>query len=97
MTVKHQVSPGGDKLTVSVEITMLELSKMQGALSERVLVVLADAISSSVDAAKIAEAVTKGVVTEMVKKVTDNLMEENGEEILDEAQKALEDMIEEMT
>jgi hypothetical protein len=85
------------ELRLTVTLTEKDLVSMTGELERMVLGQMATAVVGVIDPAKLLESVTKSVITELTKQIADRFVEENGEDILEEAREALEDMVENMT
>lgn len=88
---------GRRELRLTATVTEKDLALMTGELERMVLGQLATAIVGAIDPDKLKESVTKAVITELTKQIADRFVEENGEDILEEAREALEDMVENMT
>lgn len=86
-----------NELRLTAILTDEDLASMTGELERMVLMQMANAVVSAVDPEKLKETVTKAVISDLTKQIADRFVEENGEDILEEAREALEDMVENMT
>ena len=88
---------GRRELHLTTTITEKDLTLMTKELERMVLNQMATTIVGTIDPEKLKESVTKTIITELTKQITDHFVEENNEDILEEAREALEDMMENMT
>lgn len=85
------------ELRLTATLTDKDLVNMTVELERMVLMQMANTVVGAVDPEKLRETVTKAVISELTKQIADRFVEENGEDILEEAREALEDMVENMT